>query len=205
MISNFKNYLPINNSQKITIDFAEPLNSIVSCDEIPIYFENNNVIILLEKDFIAGSLRILINLLHKAINKELILHPSIIQDIGYMYNRDLHGDAGLEYMPSKSESHFFWVGSKYSLWQTPRNIKPNLTTWLYNDKQGNIILEITENYFWHFKDPEETDNFITYQEFMNNYKPYFITRISKEKAAEFIMQAEALLKQIEVNEKKFNE
>ena len=77
--------------------------------------------------------------------------------------------------------------------------------WLYNDEQGQIIFEVTENYFWHFEDESEGEHYITYQEFMKNYKPLITRIIPHEVARRWLAQCEHLLEQICENEKKWDE
>ena len=49
--------------------------------------------------------------------------------------------ADLVLILDKTES--YWVGREYIVWSTTGNMKPHITTWIYNDPEGNIIFHIT--------------------------------------------------------------
>src|SRR5439155_26455584 len=126
----------------------------------------------------------------------LSVDQSITEDIGYMWNRALHGDSGLEY------HDIFWVGLRNLVWQSPGNIQPNYATWLYNDAAGNIILEITETYFWHHSEPTMGINYISYEEFMQDYKPFIVRTIPRKTAQNWLHQAESVLGILKKNEER---
>ena len=119
--------------------------------------------------------------LQKALNNELGLHPSIKQNLGYMENKYSHQlphlSSDFVKILSKTGESLYWVGLDYHVWSAYTTTKPMVATWLYNDDQGNIIFEVTPLYRWSFfpDEPEDPD-FITYEEFMQNYKP-LLTRV----------------------------
>jgi hypothetical protein len=179
-----------------------PIKKWLSCDFIKVYFKDNKYL-LLRDDHISDTLFILSSVLKKALKNELQVHESIVVDIGLIWNKELHGDLGLIYEKNKEQQQF-WVGLRNLLWCTPGNIKPSLATWLYNDKDGNIIFEVTPTYYWNFIDPlPDEQDYIIYEEFIKNYKSLLIEKISKETAEEWILKIDELMKIIQSNEKKF--
>ena len=90
-----------------------------------------------------------------------------------------------------------WVGERYLVWST--SCKYNISTWLYI-KNEKIILEITPDYPWTFVDPKSGENYITYDEFIKNYKPYVIREISREIAQQWLDKTAELIHIIEVND-----
>jgi hypothetical protein len=138
-------------------------------------------------------------LLKKAVKNKLKLHKSIIQDIGFLYNEESEGKEGFFY--TKLENRDYWIGNRSNLW-SPVVIYGNLQTWIYNNEAGDIIFEITPVYPYHYCDPEEEPNFIPYEEWMKDYKPFLIRTIPKDVAQRWLEQTKLLLKQIKKNIKK---
>ncbi len=186
----------------ITIKFDLLIEEIFRCDDIQIKFNNSDKSLLLANDCMLYLLREFKTMLEDALDTNLTLHKSITQNIGFMNNQNMNNNPNLTY--EKHEGQNFWVGSNYSLWGTPGNARPNLTTWLYNDKNKNIVMEITPNYPWHFQDPEPTDNYVSYESFMKNYNSYLTQIIPPETACKWIKQIDYILKIAKENENSVN-
>ena len=92
----------------------------------------------------------------------------------------------------KLERRDHWVGYRSLLWSH------EVATWLYNDENGSIILEITPIFPGDFYDEDKT----SYNQWIQNYKPYLLRKLSKEVAQQWLDQADCLLKKIEENIKK---
>jgi hypothetical protein len=167
-------------------------------DSVRVIYKDKNCSYLVEDDCIQSVLDIFCTLLDQSLRNALLLDDSILNDIGYVWNKELRGDDGLRY--EKMEGRDYWVGLRNALWSTPGDVEPNLTTWLYNDKNGAIVLEITPNYPWHFRDSEPNEKFISYQEFMRGYKPYLKKNIAKDVAEKWLEQAKQILMIIKSNE-----
>lgn len=187
-------FLELNKNQYFEFKSFESVYRLLPLYDARVIFHNNKDQMIVADVCIIDLLESVIHLLGKALKTSAQLHISITDDIGFLWNKELHGEEGLKYEGD------FWVGMRNYLWGAPGKVQPNLATWIYNDVNGNIIIEITENYFWHHKDPDQGENYITYEEFMQNYKPYFISIISHELASQWIEQAEVLLKIIKGNE-----
>lgn len=183
----------IDDHERIVIELNS-IEQVFYYDEVQIKWFGSQSFLLTD-DCLLYLVRQFKGMLLWALNNELQLDESIQENLGYMWNRLLHGDSGFKY---KDE---FWVGLNYSLWETPGNVNPVLTTWIYNDIKGNIILEIAPDYRWHHMDPKPGEKFISYEEFMKNYKPYIVRIIPKNVATRWLAQAEHLLQTIEENQK----
>ena len=71
----------------------------------------------------------------------------------------------------------------------PLEISPQYSSWMYNDKNGNIIFEISPIYdFFGIKNKKNL-NFISYQNFIKTYKVIVHEIISREKLIEWNNQA----------------
>jgi hypothetical protein len=161
-----------------------------------IYIKNNEYeLILYSKDFIVEFVDVLNAALKKNLNGGKEIDKSLKKDIGYLWNEDLNC---VESNISQEEE-FDWIGQKYLLWS-----QRGIATWLY-EKEGKFILEITPVYRWHFKDPtpKEKGEYITYKQFIKNYKPYVVTEISADTIREWLEQTKYLLSLIEFNDDKF--
>ena len=82
----------------------------------------------------------------------------------------------------------------YFLGNNHKHIKPYYNSWLYNDKDGNIIFEITPSYPWHYETKRTCPEKISYTKWLQNYKPTVITMIPKENIKQWIDQAKELEK-----------
>jgi hypothetical protein len=128
------------------------------------------------------------------VNNKAKLHASIAdQDLGYLRNKGLHECGNSPELDQ--ENHL-----PATLWSPTGNKEGICTTWLYNNDQGDIIMQITPSYRWHFFDPKEDENYITYEEFMQNYQPILFRTIPKEVAQEWLIQVEQLAAKIKDNE-----
>ena len=122
------------------------------------------------------------------IDGKLILNKKITPDLGFEWNESFHD--------SKKPTQ----GSKYHAFSNSHlKIKPYLSCWLYNDKDGNVIFEITPFYPWHGENKKSNPDFITYKQFMKNYKPVLKTTIPKENLKQWITQALKLKKSLGIN------
>lgn len=189
-------YFTLNTSEYFVIKLPHGIEEgIHLCDEVEIEFHEDKKVYKLYLDCIQEALMSLKNLLHKAIGGELHLHTSITKNLGYLWNEECQGDNPNLFCET-SLGWPRWVGLDYHLWSTPGNFDPILTTWIYN-KEDKIVLEITPSYPWHFRDPKEGENFITYDVFMNDYKPLLVREIDKGVARDWLSKCLELLQMIE--------
>ena len=85
------------------------------------------------------------------------------------------------------------------MWETRGNAKLVLSSWLYNDADGSIVLEITPSYPWHFKTPNRKEKFITYEQWLQQYKPLAKFIIPNNVASAWKDQIASVLESIEKN------
>lgn len=62
----------------------------------------------------------------------------------------------------------------------PLGTHPQCSSWLYNDKDGNIIFEISPTYEFFGIRKQDNPNFISYKKFIQNYKVLVHKIIPKE-------------------------
>jgi hypothetical protein len=191
------NQLTLTPTQYITFESFKSFEQMLPLYDakVVLHIENKNYI--LADESIKDVLTTLCFTLQKCLHNMLSLDNSINQDIGLMWNNFLHEDGEFVYEGQ------FWIGLKYSVWQAPSNVHPCLATWLYNDQQGNIIIEITENYFWHYTEPDGDARYISYQQFIQQYQPLLKHTLQHNVAEQWLQQAKSWLNMLEENEKSY--
>jgi hypothetical protein len=83
---------------------------------------------------------------------------------------------------------------RYHLWAGK-----NLMSWMYNDDEGNIIFEVTPIYPYMYEDAEKEPSYVPYKEWIKDYKPLLIRKISKEVAQKWLKDANTIVEQINNN------
>lgn len=192
--------LILNESEYLSFEIGYNFQEMRLWDDVMIYFKGNENYLLYDfhSDLAFDGL---ITLLSKASMNNLKLYPSIKNDLGYLWNEDSNAvvtnipNEKLEYRMVENTPR--WVGEDFLLWSTPGSARPPLSTWIYNNSQGEIIMEVTPSYSWHFDEPQLHEKFCSYEEFMKNYKPVLTRIIPPEIAKEWIKQSEYMLQMIE--------
>ncbi len=113
---------------------------------------------------------------------KMTIDSKITHDLGFEWNQYFEGliqDTHIDQYHCWSNSH--------------KKIRPYFSSWMYNDKDGNVIFEITPFYPWH-GEKKSSPGFITYKEFMKDYKPVLVTKIPKENLRIWVDQARKLQK-----------
>jgi hypothetical protein len=190
----------INSTSKIIIPLKDPVESLgpIYIEKIILLFNNDRY--LLSKTTLYHDMIDLRDLLKKALNKKLFLHPSISQDIGYLHNNKLHNEVDLPTCALPSDE-IDWIGYLYHFWNAKKGLI-SLDSWIYNDAQGSIIFEATPVYPYLFSNTRYP-NYIPYEEWIKTYKPYFITTLPRKTAEQWLEQAEYVIRIIENNEKRW--
>lgn len=189
----------INKETKIIVPLQDPIEFLGPIYEENILLHNNNHTIVISNRTIYHDMLDLVDILKKALNNELPLHPSISQDIGYLYNYNHYNSNDTSFVAHVFDTGIIrWIGYLYHLWES----NCNFDSWIYNAPDGSIVFEITPFYPYMYCEPEEEPNYIPYEEWIKTYKPYFITTLSKETALEWIEQAEKIIWMVEFNEKR---
>lgn len=193
-------------SIKIVTKSGNAFNKIdYCCSEVQAYFASEQQLRIGQGS--AGEFfEHFIKRLKKAIGEKLQLHELLTQNLGFMQNQYYQDKTGFIRVPTSDGSSTYWVGFDYEIWEAFNDAKPPVSTWLYNDFEGNIILEVAKNYPWHFiileGEPEDPD-FITYDEFMKNYKPIIHRVIPRDVAIECLDQAMKAYRELFSSEEKY--
>ncbi len=188
--------LPIYDEEKLVIESPEIFNNTLCCMEGSIKFIVKNQELLLSKDAIYHDNERFRVALSRALYQNYQLHASINEDIGFLYNEQLQNRPGLAYEKDKDGNH--WVGYNNLLWAN------DSAAWLYTDKDGSIILEITPVYPGRYDDILVDNNkSIPYDAWIQTYKPYCIIKLPREIARKWLWATDTLHRKIEENIKKF--
>jgi hypothetical protein len=197
----------LNNDEKFIVELDNYLEKLPCYCFIPVVFFIKQQGYVLSDWGLPEVVQDMRNSLVKALKNELQLHESISRDIGYLENINFdHDNKQAEIADQRNEDYwqphpdlvymqdgvfFFWVGSIYKIWG-----HHNLATWIYNDKQGNIIFEITPRYPGLFAEDKSVIK-ISFEEWMKTYKPFIVRIISPEVAHQWIEQADKVTTYIE--------
>ena len=190
---------PINKETKIVIPLKDPIDYIGATYEENIFLYHNNHKNIISDRTIYHDMLDLVDIIKKALNKELFLHSSISKDIGYLYNYCHYDNTNLA-MHTFPNGTVRWVGYLYHLWES----NSNFDSWIYNKPDGSIIFEVTPFYPYMYCEPEEEPDYIPYEEWIKTYKPYFIATLSRETAQQWIEQAEEIIRMVDYNEKRWD-
>lgn len=183
----------INKEKKVVVNFPEPLLDVCGCYYITITFIDGQEQFRMVYDTALNPFRELIAFLKKALNNELLLHSSIGDNIGYLltecrfhsFNKDLLAKDRFVF-----DKDGWWVGWHYLLWGDAR------AAWLYNDKNGAIILKITP---WYRGPYIEDGDYTLYEKFLKEYKTYCVIKLPKDLIKQWLDKAEKVLAILEKN------
>lgn len=184
-MANKKNiYLMLNEDQWLEIHNCNSQKEhICQYDELEIFFVDKGEKYKLYDNIILCDLDVFKEMLQKALNNKLLLDNSIQGSIGFIWNESLQEEEG-------SKQKYFDVINYYSLWSSGPYIE--YSTWIYN-KNGTNFLEISPDYRWHFIDPKPDDQYITYLQWRQDFKPIVIGEIDKKIIQEWINQIDGIL------------
>ncbi len=181
----------INEQKKIVINFFELLSNIDGCYEIKVIFIDGNKQFVIDGDIASHIFTSFVYFLKKVLNNALLLHDSIGDKIGYLwtqycfylFDEDLLKQ---EFVYDKDG----WIGMHYLLWGD------ELGVWLYNNKEGEIILEVTP---WYKGPCVEDGDYSLYEKFLKEYKTYCVIKLSKDLVKQWLDKAEEVLAILEEN------
>lgn len=144
--------------------------------EISIKYQKKDIEIdIYYNDFVCEAMETLLNLLDKAIEGKLEIEKEFVEKgIGFYYNiytNKLRTSGNLDVEDP---------AGKFSMWSTPTHI--GFGTYMYN-KKNEIYIEISPYYKWHTGCPEdETESYVTFEQFLSGYKAVDIMKIDKDTA-----------------------
>jgi len=160
--------------------YCQPTENLHIFDIVTLVYSNNNIKTELLEDtadeIIAGTRCALKNTLK---NKRVL--PDNITA----------GDASLAFSISVHKENENFNDSHYWLWSSLSHIQ----TWLYT-KDDKIYLEVSPSYPWLFSDPEPSENYFDFEEYVKMYKPIALYEISREKLQLWLQQCTHVLETI---------
>lgn len=160
---------------------------------VKFFYETKYCKILLYSDFFKEGVDVLLNQLLQCAENKLQLHDSV-QDglLGFYKNqyRQKKNRKNLTYA-SGEDNYSYWVGDRFLLFDFAG--KGNPDSWLYNDKDGNVVFELTPVYPWFYSNPVPGEIFIKYSEWMKQYQPLLKTMITKEAAQKWLVKLQELI------------
>ncbi|MBP9764817.1 hypothetical protein KBD08_00590 [Candidatus Babeliales bacterium] len=104
------------------------------------------------------------------INNKKYFDQDVTPDLGFEWNQFFQG---LIKDTDVLENYHF-VGNDHT------EKRPYFNSWFYNDKDGNIIFEITPFYPWHYATKKQCPDKIPYKEWIKNYQVIVRKVIPKE-------------------------
>src|SRR5690606_17097533 len=147
----------LNDEDVVRIELGCLLEDVGRCCVEPIRLHSDKKQILLSDSLVYCDIKDLIEKLEKSLNNKLVLHKSITDDIGYLYNEYYQDESN--FFLAKVDGEVTWVGYRYEVWQAYEDEK-RFITWIYNDAVDSIIFEITPFYPYFFCEPEEEPHYV---------------------------------------------
>lgn len=171
-------------------------NHLYRWDPIEIIFKDKNIeYIINQHDYLMPKIEDIYYYLQSVIKNKLCLSKSLKGNIGYLRNQDSEqnnisiSEKHKKLLKKKLPIYIMWGGNKFE-------------TWLYN-QNNKIYLEIIPLYEWAYRDPEEGEKFIPFDEWIENYKPLAVIEIDKATAQQWLEQTKMLMKEIEKSDEKY--
>lgn len=161
---------------KINIENVTSIEFFIEDDMTTVRFKDY----ILFNDSLLECINTLKRMLEKALNDELEIDQGFNGiSIGRWWND--YTNSYDEEIDKEDLAEKFW------LWST-RYVQ----SWLFN-KNSKIYIEISLSYPWHFVDPLEGEDFISYEEFIDSFEPISIIEISPDQARMIIEECNRLV------------
>ena len=205
MLEIIKLYFSQNNKDQYLLICAESkdLETLTLTDFVEIHY-HGGVTYRMSKNTLGYMLNFeLLEMLNDVIHNNLVLDESITKSLGY-YQAQIYENSRCKHLKyiTGEDGDLYWVGGKHNLFDFAYAYQQE--TWLYNDKEGKIWFELSPVYPWFFADSEEGETVIPFRQWLKNFKPYVVRKISKETAKQWVKQLQDLLKVIEENDKRLS-
>lgn len=187
----------ISEQERIKIILPCVLDNIWRYDFVEALYVKDGVceLVIYSNDEFVELLRILSVALTRALAGNCVLDELVKEDVGLMWNIYLDSFKRV----GSYETIQDCMAQKNLLWETLDN-----ASWFY-ERNGKFFFEVTPVYKWHSRYPEkeEKKDYVPFEQFIKNYKPYVITELSVEIVREWLRQTEHLLEAIESNDAKY--
>lgn len=183
----------ISNEQYIKVHF-EQLKKVystvcISCFQVDVDYidEKNNYHIRFGYDavqnicyFIRQSSQI------QSLLREQSKLSNKIADLGFELNQFTAGKQAYN-----EDFKYLWLSNDH------KQVPPYYNSWMYNDKKGNIIFEITPFYPWFDESEKKYSKKIPYEEWIKNYKSIVKVIIPLQRLEEWMLQAKKMSEALE--------
>lgn len=155
--------------------YYEPTQKLNQFDIIKIFLEKPSGSLQLFEDILQEGLLPLIEVLRQFVLKKQESLSIVPGDLGRLYNMDVFFES-------------YKISPETIVWS-----HKSIITFLYN-VDNEIYLEIAKSYPWHLSDSKQADNFITFDEFIKDYRPCFVKKMDLDLIQSWIRQCERLEK-----------
>ncbi len=182
-----------------------PMEQIYICCQLDMYWLDDKKRLIIGQDDAGGFLEQLERTLSLALQQQLKLDPSIQKSLGYYWNEifaDRRSFVDLVYRYTSNGKHTSWIGKQYLLSNTYDEVDPTVSTWIYNNAYGDIILEVTPMFVWAGDEITTQEELDRYFAFLKDYKPILQQIIPQAIAQEWLEQAQKWYKVFYDNEQK---
>ncbi|MBI2352806.1 hypothetical protein HYV11_01010 [Candidatus Dependentiae bacterium] len=195
------------NNQKSLCLISDGLSmkEVYTCYHLEMYWCVDEKKLLIGQDSSGDIAHQFERLLPLALEQKLMLDSSIQKNLGFYLNEifaDRKSFLNLVYKYASEGKYTYWIGMNYLMASTCAPHNPVVVTWMYNDANGDIILEVTEMFSWSEQEiasPEEMDRYFA---FLKNYKPILKQVISQKVAEQWLRKAKKWYKIFYDNEQK---
>lgn len=188
----------INQQERIQLFLSGKMEDILRYDFLKaVYVKDDVCELVIYADYDSMEFVSVLNAaLKQALIGECRLDESLRENLGYLWRMYLNDSLKIP-IGSKRPT---WIGLDYLLWQTG-----DVDVWLY-EKEGKTFFEMTPAYKWHFKKPKskEKERYITFQQFIENYKSCAVVGLSSKVIREWIQQTDQLLALLFFNDYKYH-
>jgi hypothetical protein len=157
--------------------FCEPTEKLHVFDIVTVVYCGNSIKTELLEDEAAEIIGI-----PRCVLTEALVSKRILPDHIPLGSASLWFSINSEKVDFNVDFGSFW------LWDAPSPIQ----TWLYN-KDNKIYLEVSSTYPWLSRDPEPSENYYSFDEYIRNYKPIAVYEISRETAQQWLEQCNTIL------------
>jgi len=178
--------LRVNEKEFFTILLPFTLELLEQWDHLTIIFhakDHKQYPIFSDTQPIIIALDTLKSLLHRTLHTMPDL--ALKEDIGLVWNKYAHAVA----IGGPHETLYDSLDlTQYLLFSMDKTE----STWIYK-KNHTVMLEITPRYPWHFREPEDPEPPISFDHFLQTYKPYVVTALEHTTVAQWLDQVDTLL------------
>jgi hypothetical protein len=165
--------------------YYKPTEELHKFDEVTVVLREKDTTITISIDLADVIFESLKNMLQNVCMDNQVLLPDNIQigELGYYYNKDMKDEVDLiDY-------------SNFAVWSGGVS-KGKYTTWLYK-KDNGMYFEISPNYPWLYAEPDESSNYIPFDQFMKTYKPILVIELDRSLIEKWLDNCNGILHELE--------